>query len=296
MASTNAQSNPTRLYDYTKIFGEVTKNFDSYFELPKLTVYNQFDSNLCVGYALATAAEILWGKRFSAGWNYGKFRDDTHKGTGLYLIKALEYLHKIGTVPLVDFRVFEDVPKILNLVNERPELLEIAKNYRIEGYCNLKFASKTKRDLCIKDALSRYKEGVAVVATSSSYFWQNHCIAIVGWNDETDSYIFQNTEGIEYKNEGRGEIPKDEIDTIYAVFATPIELPFKDVEPTRWSYKHIKNLYMSDIMNGVSEDTFDPTSYLTREQAAVLIDRVLEKVDEQNERNAIINYQKEMLT
>lgn len=298
MAGVNIQNNSTRLYEYTKVFGEVTKSFDNYFELPKLTIYNQYNSGLCVGYSLATAAEILWGKKFSPGWNYGKFRDDNHKGKGLFLLKALEYFCKIGTVPLADFTFFEDVPTILELVNGHPELLEIAKNFRIEGYCNLDYAYKDRRDKCIKDALSRYEEGVAVVATSNSFFWENHCITIVGWNDKTDSYIYQNSAGNDMRNEteGRGEIPKEKIDAIYAVFIKPYKLPFKDVPENHWAYKDIKTFYLADLINGTTEDMFEPDRPITRAEVVAMNNRMLAKIDRQNERNAIINYQKEMIS
>lgn len=298
MSGVNSQDSSIRLYDYIKVFGETNRTFDDYYQLPPLTVYNQFDSNLCVGYALATAAEIMWGKKFSAAWNYGKFRDESHKGTGLYLEKALKYFCEIGAVPVSDFPVFEDVPIILDLVNMQTELLNIAKNFRPSGYCNLKYAMANKQDSCIKDAISRYKDGVAVVATSSSFFMQNHCIAIVGWNDKTNSYIYQNSAGINFKNEknGRGEIPKDKISTIYAIYVEPVGLPFVDISKNHWAYKDALNLYMSGIVRGTSENLLEPDKYITRAEMFATINRTLAKIEDQKERDAFLHYYKEELS
>ena len=293
MSSINKESISTTLYSYTKVFGDPPNEFPVKFELPSLTVYDQKKTMMCVGYGIATALEILYGKQFSPSWGYGKYRDKTHKGQGLYFIRAIDYLCKLGGVPLADFGAIEEVPKILELVENHPELLDIAKKYKPEGYCNLNYANNELRDRCIKDALSRYQEGVAVIATSDKYFAANHCIAIVGWNDETNSYIFQNSEGVDYKNDGRGEIPKDKIGEVCAIFTTPFVLPFKDVPKDDWGYKDIQTMYLSGIVNGVSEDKFEPDGYLTRREMCVMLNRYAKKVDEQAARNIMLAYEAE---
>lgn len=293
MNAVNKESVSTRLYSYTKIFGEPPKEFSKKEELPKLTVYDQKRTMMCVGYGLATALELLFGKQFSPSWGYGKYRDESHKGQGLYFIKAIDQLCKLGGVPLADFGAIEEVPKILELVKNHTELLEIAAKYKPVGYCNLKYADRDLKDRCIKDALTRWEEGVAVVATSYKHFGANHCIAIVGWNDETDSYIFQNSEGLDYGNEGRSEIPKDRIDEICAIFTKPYELPFKDVPEDDYGFKSIKNLFLAEIINGVSETEFNPDGYITRRDMAIIVDRALSKVDKQAARNILLEYESE---
>lgn len=293
MTAAKIETQSIRLFDYNKIFGQPKPNMLERFELPKLTTYNQKETMMCVGYALATAGEILFERQMSPGWSYGKFR--SHKMQGLFLEEALKYACNVGLLPLSTFGVFKDVPEIIDVVNALPELLEIAKKYKLSGYCNLNYADKTKRDANIKDAISRYKEKVAVIATSIKHFGSNHCIAIVGWNDKTDSWIYQNSYGLNYRDEdeGRDEIPRDRVNAIYAVFLDPIKLPFEDVPENNYQFKAIRNLFLADIINGISEKEYNPNGYVTRGDLAVIIDRALSKVEKVMANNARLQYEAE---
>lgn len=53
---------------------------------------------------------------------------------------------------------------------------------------------------------------------------------------------------------------------------------FKDVEDSRWSAKHIEAAKKLGIISGNKDGTFNPTGTLTREQAAVLIVELYEKI------------------
>ncbi|WP_068554343.1 S-layer homology domain-containing protein [Thermotalea metallivorans] len=53
---------------------------------------------------------------------------------------------------------------------------------------------------------------------------------------------------------------------------------FKDVEDGRWSAKYIEAAKNLDLISGNTDGTFHPTSPLTREQAAVLMVRLYEKI------------------
>jgi hypothetical protein len=53
---------------------------------------------------------------------------------------------------------------------------------------------------------------------------------------------------------------------------------FKDVEDSRWSAKHIEAAKKLDLIAGNKDGTFNPTGPLTREQAAVLMVNLYEKV------------------
>jgi len=274
-----------RQYDYEIVCGGISnKEYPAYFDLPqKVSVKNQEfngrEIQACGACAIATVAEYMWGKEFSEGFAYSKFRNETYNKPGLYLTIALDMWRKIGIVPLSDFGSLEEMPIIKNLVAKFPELLEKAKNYKIGGYASLNYAMKEKKDLAIKDALSK-PNGIGLIASSSTYFGSGHAFVITGWNDKNNTYIYQNSYGITFGDNGKGEIPKSKVDAVFAVFADEFELPFKDVDKDRWSYKNIANMYLSGVINGKTPDTLDPEGYITREEVFAIADRILEKVDE----------------
>ena len=62
-----------------------------------------------------------------------------------------------------------------------------------------------------------------------------------------------------------------------------IELPFNDVDTDDWYYSAVKHVYMSDIMNGRSESTFEPNAPITRAEMAMVISRLMKKIDDRFE-------------
>lgn len=268
--------NPSlRLYDFERVVGASEETLPESFMLPRTAkLKNQGGTSACCGCAMATIAEYIWGKEFSAGWNYGTFR--THSGAGLYMQKALELWQKIGTVPSADFGILCEVPEIQAITADYPELLEIATKYRISGYANLCYAQKEKRIKAVKQAVMR---GIPVLA-AITYRGAGHAVVIDGWNDNKKCFTVQNSFGSDWGQGGYGEIGTDEPGELYAVFAEEIKLPFEDVSENRWSYSAIKHMYMNGLMNGVSDTAFEPERAITREEFATALDRLCEKTDE----------------
>lgn len=274
-----------RNYDYEIVCGGISqRDFPTKYEISTTaTVKNQeFNGKevwACAACAIATVAEHLWGKEFSEGFAYAKFRDGYNQ-KGLYLKVAMDMWRQIGIVPLADFGSLEEMPTIKSLVEKFPELLEKAKKFKIGGYAEINYADKNKKDLAIKDALSR--NDIGLVACSETYWGSNHAFVITGWNDDNNTYIYQNSYGIDFGDNGKGEIPKSKVDAVYAVFTEEFKLPFTDVEPDRWSFNHIRNLYMSGLINGVTDTTIEPDRYITREEVFAIVDRLMSKIDEQD--------------
>lgn len=278
-----------RSYDYeTAVGGLKATEYPKKFSLSKkVSVKNQVVDGkeilACGACAITTVMEYIFGEEFSEGYAYSKLRNDNHNTPGLYLTVALDILRKIGVVPKSYFDMLAEMPIIKDIVNKFPELAEISKKYRPGGYANLNYAFKEKKDLAIKDALSKPEE-VALVASSNSYFSGPHAFVIDGWDDEKDVYLYQNSYGKEFGINGKGEIPKSEVDAVFAIFAEDFVLPFKDVTEDRYDFKAIKNMYMSGIVNGVSPDSFEPDRPLTRGEMCIMLDRNAEKEDETNRR------------
>ena len=268
--------NPSiRLYDFETAVGAADGNFPERFTLPRTAeVKNQGATNSCCGCAMATIAEYIWEKEFSEGWSYAKFR--THSGEGLYMQKALDMWKKIGALPAADFGALCEMPEIRELAEKHPELLEIAAKYKIRGYAGLNYALRDKRDKAIKQALM---SGIPVLA-AITYMGGGHAVALDGWDDKKDCYTIQNSYGRGWGENGYGEIKKSALNDVYAILCDEPTLPFEDVSPDRWSYSAIKHMYMSGLLKGVSDTSFEPERAVTREELAAVLDRLCEKTDE----------------
>lgn len=58
------------------------------------------------------------------------------------------------------------------------------------------------------------------------------------------------------------------------------ESEFSDVSDDRWSYTYISSMYENGIITGYPDGTFKPGSYITREEMAVMLCRVLVRLGE----------------
>lgn len=276
------EDTPLRMYDFEIVCGSSNEEYPEEYEIErKATIKDQGNIGACVACTLAEIGEYLYNKEMSEAWTYGALRSDADKNPGMYVTRALDLWKTIGQVPLSDFGVLEEMPEIRELTNKFPQLLETAKKYRIGGYATLNYATHDKKDKAVKQALM--KDGVGLVGLSIDYFGESHCIMITGWNDKNNTYKIQNSWGTGWKNGGFGEIPKKEINYIYAVFNEELTLPFTDVPEDKWSYKAIKNLYFAGLINGVTDTLFEPERNITREETAVILDRLLKTIDEKIE-------------
>lgn len=62
------------------------------------------------------------------------------------------------------------------------------------------------------------------------------------------------------------------------------ELPFEDVESSAWYADYLKAAYKNGIISGVSSSHFMPDSYITREDACLIIYRIIkDKLSDKNE-------------
>ena len=280
-----------RDYDFETIFGELDKAtiYPLVYEIPKDktgTLKDQGKVGACVAEVVCQIAEVLWkdilgeeALEMSEGFSYASLRGDDHDGYGLIISQAMKLWCEIGTLPKKYFDKLCEMPDIKTIVDAVPDFYQVAQKYRISGYCTLNYANKAKRDSCIKQALSSL--GYGIVAVSHDWFsGGSHCIQIVGWNDESDTYIFKNSWGKDYGEDGFAKIPKSEIDCAYLPVLEDIKLPFSDVHEDAWYYKFVKNMYFSGLMKGTSEDSFEPDRAITRAEAAALSYNILKAMDE----------------
>lgn len=267
-------------YDYEMVCGSVTpKNYPTKYQIPAArtgTQKNQGDIGACVAMTITSIAEAYWSQELgetgehSEGFVYGSFRDDNSTGWGLIISVAMEKWTKLGTVPKNNFDILMEMPELKSVVKKYPELLDIAQKYKLSAYTRLRDNSTSTRDQQIKDALTKYEFGL--VGGSGQ-----HCMQLVGWDDEKDSYIFKDSYGEENGDNGYVKVKKSAVDQVWLPIFTPIELPFKDVSDKDWYYKTVKNMYLSGLAKGTTDTTFEPNKPMTRAEVYTLVERVIKE-------------------
>lgn len=272
-----------RDYDYEVVCGAAEGTYPEEYEIPRENTGTIIDQkvNDCVAAVIVQLAESFYGEEMSEGYTYGEFRNDSMKKAqrgGMSISSAMDFWVSLGTLPKKYFDIIAEMPEMSQITAKFPEFKELSSRYKLKGYVTINY-NKQKKDLAIKDALTKYKRGL--LTSARDYFpGGSHCILLTGWNDKNGTYKFKNSWGEDYGDKGFSEIPKDEIDPCYLPLFEGLDLPFTDVSPDRWSFKHIRNVFFSGMMNGKSKDIFDPTGYVTREELAAVLDRRDEKVDE----------------
>lgn len=275
-----------RDYDYEIVCGAAGNSFPKEYEIPRDntgTLRKQKYDN-CVAEVIAQLAESFWGTQFdfeehSEGFIYGAYRSESSTSPGLIVSKAMECWRSIGTIQKKHFDIDAEMPEIKKIVKKYPDLYEMAQKCKISGFVQLRSTGTSSKDLQIKDALTKYNRGLVAVSPDG-FAGGSHCIMLTGWNDNKNKYKIKNSWGDTYGDDGFAEIDKDEISQVYMPIFEPFVLPFEDVKESDWFYKHVKNTYFSGMMNGTSENTFDPDKPLTRAEAAAMFDRLMKNIDE----------------
>ena len=280
---------PKKVLDYCGTFktSDVTLPYE--YILPDRLipdVRNQGEINSCVGFAITNIMQILneveTGKRerFSAGYVYGKCRDDEDDYEGMVVDDALKHLIKFGACFESDFPINEEMPKIRELVLSRPDLDGKAEPYHIKAYEVYGSAIKQKKYNDVKAALYKYN---TPILGDFNMRGGGHAVCIIGWNDKDQTFKIVNSWGTEWKDNGIGDVPYSKLDRGYLLVDAENSnriMPFKDVPYDEWYYKAVQHAYNAGFMNGTSADTFEPEKPLTRAELAQALVNFAKKLDD----------------
>lgn len=199
-----------RDYDVSRFipYKEDIKDVEFMLDLPNMDIILKQYHGSCVGHAFALAKSIC-EYQHTHKWIdydpyviYGTRYEDQHDGVGMQLRWGANVLYKEGAFLRRDFGEVEEMPELKKLVDNfkknNPDLVEQAKNSRIEGYA----FPATTYFTPIKTAL---KAGMPVVAsidawngmggvdgiikrTNKPKKYERHAVCIIGWRiieDET---------------------------------------------------------------------------------------------------------------
>lgn len=249
-------------------------------------VRDQGKVNSCVGFATTNIMQILNQietgdrDRFSAGYVYGKCRDDNATYEGMYISSALNYLIKTGSCFENDFPYNEEMPTIRERVLEHPELDDKAKPYHIRAYEVYASANKETRYNDIKTAMYTHKVPILADATFSV---GSHAVCIIGWDDNKERWKILNSWGKSWGNNGIGSISYDKLNRGYLLMDeknSDTIMPFEDVSKDEWYYRAVEHVYNAGFMNGTSDTTFEPERAMTRAEVAQVLVNFAKKIDD----------------
>lgn len=280
---------PNKVLNYCGAFRSGAVDLPSEFILDKELipdVRNQGTVNSCVGFATTNILQILnqieTGKRerFSAGYVYGKCRDDEDDFEGMVVESTLDHLIKTGACFESDFPINEEMPDIREKVKNRPDLDEKAKPYHIAGYEVYAYALKEKKYEAVKKALYQFR--VPILA-DTDFSIGSHAVCIIGWNEKKRTFTIVNSWGESWSGDGIGEISYDRLNRGFLIMDAKnsnVLMPFKDVPKDEWYYKAVQHVYNAGLMNGTSADTFEPEKTLTRAEMAQVLVNLCKKLDD----------------
>lgn len=120
--------------------------FPEEFRLDMPKVKNQGMVNSCVAHSLSTFLERYFNDDFSVGFIYGYRPEGYSQDEGMYPREALKTLQKVGDVKNNIFDYNEEVPKIIQMVNEKKDyLIDKAQDFKIESYARIYSVNEIKK-------------------------------------------------------------------------------------------------------------------------------------------------------
>ena len=280
---------PLKITDYNGGFRSGSAMLPDSFCLPTELipdVRNQGDVNSCVAFSVTNIIQIFNQKeagkrdRFSPGYVYGRCRDEDDDRKGMIIPEALDYLMKTGAPFENDFPINEEVPEITELVRSRPDLDEKAKPYRIAGYEVYAWAIKERKYNAVKEALYSFR---VPILGDFDLRGGKHAMAIIGWNDKTQTFRAVNSWGEEWGNGGIGDVAYSKLARGYLIMDaknSEVLMPFEDVPESEWYCKAVKRVYNAGLMNGTSDKTFEPDRPMTRAEMAQVLSNLCDKIND----------------
>ena len=181
-------------------------NLPEKYTIPKERIpkpWRQGVYDCCVAASITKVLEVInyvkTGKytMLSKGYVYGKHsRPDKREG-GMDYAYAMESLKKYGTVPEEMFPGMNEIPAIINDVNEHPDISVLdseAKKRKIQNYTKIKgdihFYENVKRHL--------HQKNMPLVGNMVG---KRHCTVIVGWDG--DKLLYHDHDGTDKLYKGK---------------------------------------------------------------------------------------------
>lgn len=232
-------------------------------------VENQGSTGNCVAQTLANIIECACHRKtgkhldYSVGAIYG-----TQSGWGMNPRQALDAVVKQGDVLRATWEYLGENPGCYNAWQAVKD--SFADDfYKALLYVRLETIDEIK--------LWMKKTGLPVfLSCPAPVFGERH--AVTGCGVKDDKIKFTNSWGVTYGDQGTGWLTMADVEEVWGVDFMADTI-FKDVDDTRWSATAITEAAADGIIKGFEDGTFRPTEPLTREQFAVLWQRMKTKLN-----------------
>ena len=239
--------------------------------------WSQGPYDCCVAASITKVLEVINYVKtgtytmMSKGCTYAMHsRPDKTQG-GMDYTYAMNSLMQYGTVPEEMFPIMDEIPDIIDKLENHPNKLALYDEARKTKV----FPIKIKGDIHFYDNVKKYLVDYNMPLVGNMV-GKNHCTVIVGWDGDNLLYV---------DHRGTDDIIKGKFNEAYyldggiGMDRLNRDIPFNDVSEDRWSYKYIKKLYDGGVMYGVAANKFDPTKPMTREEFAAALCRALYKME-----------------
>lgn len=261
--------------------------FPKSYAVPYLpSIKNQGKVNSCTAFALSYIFECINQKLrgqvdvFSTGYLYGNRRETTYTGEGQIMRDSVKGAYKHGDVKATVWDNNLEVPEAIEIFEQEYDKIHSCSRKLIKGYVRIYEEDEAKAFM--------YRYGIPLYVNTHTKYVNplsggNGLHAMVA-TEYSFNHIFKCQNSWGDRNCPHPEIRFENFNEVWGIVPME-EVKFTDVEENRWSAEAIKTAAADGIVAGYPDGSFKPAQNLTREEVAVMWERMKRYCEERYAKN-----------
>lgn len=235
---------------------------------------NQKSTGNCVAQTIANIMEVIYHKytgehkNFSIGFVYGNRYKGQSRGSGMTGYTACGNLVSDGDIMASLFESNEEVPNIIEMVDEYKKN---NPDWKKDSYIPLCYI-RTKSTKDVKKFICKYDIPVMAVVKVSKFWFGEGYHAMPLFEFRGDKAYMQNSWG-EKSNAKIVDLDFDDIKEFWLIVPYTMK-EFADLDKNRWSYAGIMRCVETGLAQGYPDGTIKPTGTLTRAEMMSILYRM----------------------